>query len=102
VLPPLAYFLRGWIDPLWFLVYYLAASLGWIAVGALALRKPRLLLLAPAIMVLDIVYRFAMLHALVKTIRFPRVETCAWDSPARFELERPHPVSVRGIPKEIT
>lgn len=102
LLPPLAYFVRGWIDPLWFLAYYLGASVLWIAVGAVALRKPRLLLLAPAIMVLDIVYRFAMLHALVKAIRFPRVDTCAWDSPTRFTLERTHPVPVRGIPKETT
>lgn len=44
----------------------------------------------------------AMLHALVKAIRFPRVDTCAWDSPTRFTLERTHPVPVRGIPKETT
>lgn len=87
IFPPLAYFLRGWVDPRWFVVYYLGASVLWIALAALALRKPRLLLLSPAIIVLDLVYRVAMIHALVKAIRIPRVQACAWDSPARFELE---------------
>lgn len=86
LLPPVAYFLRGWIDPLWFVAFYLGGSLIWIAVAAFALRKPRLLVLAPAIIVLDLVYRVAMLHAVVKAIVRPRVESCAWDSPMRFAL----------------
>jgi cellulose synthase/poly-beta-1,6-N-acetylglucosamine synthase-like glycosyltransferase len=96
LLPPLAYFLRGWIDPLWFAAYYVGASVAWIAIAAIALRKPRLLLLAPAIVALDLVYRVAMIHALVKAIRFPRVEVCVWDSPARFDL------NPRAITKETT
>jgi hypothetical protein len=87
LLPPLAYLFRGWFSPLWFGGFYLATSLAWIAAAAIALRKPRLVLLAPAIMALDLVYRVTMVHALVKAIRIPRVETCAWDSPERFELE---------------
>ena len=86
VFVPVAYLLRTWINPLWFLVAYVATSVLWIAVGAIALRKPRLALLAPAIMVLDLVYRVTMLHALVKTVVHPRVEVCVWDSPERFQV----------------
>jgi len=84
---PVAFFLRGWIDPVWFLVFYLATSSCWIATAAIALRKPRLIVLTPAILVLDLVYRGLMLHAIVKTLREPKTETCKWDSPVRFELE---------------
>jgi biofilm PGA synthesis N-glycosyltransferase PgaC len=84
---PVAYLFKGWIDPIWFPVLYLATSSAWIALAAAALRKPRLIVLTPVILALDLVYRVAMLHAVVKTVLRPRIETCAWDSPARFELE---------------
>jgi cellulose synthase/poly-beta-1,6-N-acetylglucosamine synthase-like glycosyltransferase len=87
VLPIVAVFLRGWINPLWFLVYYLAGSLFWIVVAAVALRRPRLVVLAPVLIVLDLLYRVTMMHALVKAILIPRIEVCAWNSPTRFELE---------------
>jgi cellulose synthase/poly-beta-1,6-N-acetylglucosamine synthase-like glycosyltransferase len=86
VFVPVAYFLRAWVNPLWFLLAYLATSILWILVGAIALRKPRLALLAPVIMVLDLVYRVTMLHALVKTVLHPRVDVCRWDSPERFQV----------------
>jgi poly-beta-1,6-N-acetyl-D-glucosamine synthase len=85
---PIAYFFRGWIDPFWFPVLYLAFSGAWILLAAAALRKWRLVVLAPAILALDLVYRVTMLHAVVKTILRPRIETCRWDSPARFEVEQ--------------
>jgi biofilm PGA synthesis N-glycosyltransferase PgaC len=85
--PPLAFFLRDWIDPLWFAVFYLASSVGWIAIAAAALRKPRLLVLAPILIVLDLVYRACMLHAFVKTVVSPTIESCTWVSPARFTPE---------------
>jgi poly-beta-1,6-N-acetyl-D-glucosamine synthase len=85
---PVAYFFRGWIDPFWFPVLYLAFSGAWILLAALALRKWRLVVLAPAILALDLVYRLTMLHAVVKTIVQPRIETCRWDSPERFEVEQ--------------
>jgi poly-beta-1,6-N-acetyl-D-glucosamine synthase len=87
LIPPVAFFLRSWIDPYWFLAYYLATSFAWIAIAAAALRKPRLVLLAPAIVLLDLVYRITMLHALVKTIAQPTIATCKWDSPSRFDLD---------------
>jgi cellulose synthase/poly-beta-1,6-N-acetylglucosamine synthase-like glycosyltransferase len=86
-LPILAYFFRGWLDPLWFLVFFLAGSFLWICVAAIALRKPRLVVLAPALIVLDLIYRVAMMHALVKAILVPKIEVCRWDSPERFELD---------------
>jgi cellulose synthase/poly-beta-1,6-N-acetylglucosamine synthase-like glycosyltransferase len=85
---PIAYFFRGWIDPFWFPVLYLAFSGGWILLAAAALRKWRLVVLAPVILALDIVYRVTMLHAVVKTIVRPRIETCRWDSPTRFEVDQ--------------
>jgi cellulose synthase/poly-beta-1,6-N-acetylglucosamine synthase-like glycosyltransferase len=87
VILPVAFFLRGWIDPVWFVLFYVATSSLWIATAATALRKPRLFVLTPAILVLDLVYRGLMLHAIVKTLREPKTETCKWDSPVRFELE---------------
>lgn len=84
---PVAYFFKGWIDPFWFPVLYLAFSGAWILLAAAALRKWRLVVLAPAILGLDLVYRLTMLHAVVKTIVRPRIETCQWDSPERFEVE---------------
>jgi poly-beta-1,6-N-acetyl-D-glucosamine synthase len=83
---PAAYLLHGWIDPIWFLIWYLGTSFAWIGVAAVALRKPRLLVHAPVLVVLDLVYRVAMLHAFVKAIRQPR-SAAKWDSPERFALE---------------
>jgi poly-beta-1,6-N-acetyl-D-glucosamine synthase len=88
---PAVFLLDRWIDPLWLLAFYLATSYAWIAVAAVALRKPRLLVLAPALLALDLVYRVTMFHACVKTITQPTIEVCAWDSPQRFELEAPAP-----------
>jgi poly-beta-1,6-N-acetyl-D-glucosamine synthase len=88
IFPIVVFLLRGWIDPLWFVAYFLVGSVAWIVVAAIALRKPRLVILAPALIVLDLVYRVAMMHALVKAIFSPTVEVCRWDSPARFQLEQ--------------
>ena len=84
---PLAFVLRSWVDPRWFFVFYLATSGGWILVAACAMRRPRLIALAPALLALDLVYRVTMLHAIVKTARQPRIAACKWDSPQRFQLE---------------
>jgi poly-beta-1,6-N-acetyl-D-glucosamine synthase len=86
-IPLLAVLTRGWVDPYWFVVLYFASTGTWIVIGAIALRKPRLILMAPAIVALDMVYRATMFHAFAKAIFTPRIETCAWKSPTRFELE---------------
>jgi poly-beta-1,6-N-acetyl-D-glucosamine synthase len=83
---PLVLFLGAWINPLWVAAFYLGSSLAWITIGAAVMRKPRLVLLAPALVALDLVYRVTMLHATVKAIRQPRVAHCKWDSPTRFDL----------------
>ncbi|HEY1370149.1 MAG TPA: glycosyltransferase family 2 protein [Gaiellaceae bacterium] len=85
-LVPVAILFHLWIDPIWFLALYLVTSIGWIGIAAAALRRPRLLVLAPAILALDLLYRLTMLHAVAKAIRQPRIEVCRWDSPERFQL----------------
>jgi hypothetical protein len=56
----------------------------WIVIAAVALRQWRLVLLTPAILAVDLVYRVIFVHALVKTFRQPTVESCSWESPARY------------------
>ena len=97
---PLMIFLSTWVDPLWFVAFYLGSSVAWISVAAIALRKPRLVLLAPAIIALDLVYRVTMMHATVKAISRPRVTHCKWESPTRFELEPECPAPIGALTGE--
>jgi hypothetical protein len=53
-------------------------------IAALALRKWRLAAMAPALIVVDWLYRVVFMHAFVKTVRQPRVENCRWESPTRY------------------
>jgi hypothetical protein len=76
---------------MWFGIFYLASSVGWIAIAAAALRKPRLVVLAPILILLDLVYRACMLHAFVKALVTPKIESCTWVSPPRFALETAPP-----------
>lgn len=92
---PAAYLLNEWIDPVWFAAWYLGTSFVWTGVAAVALRKPRLLVHAPVLVVLDLIYRFAMLHACIKAIRQPR-SIAKWDSPERFNLEPQQPAAVNS------
>ena len=64
--------------------FYLVGYLAWAVVGAVALRRWRLIVLFPALVVIDWLYRVLYMHALIRTIRQPRVENCVWESPARF------------------
>jgi poly-beta-1,6-N-acetyl-D-glucosamine synthase len=84
---PVVFLLSPWIDWQWFAIFYFATSFIWFGVAAAALHKPRLLVLAPALLVLDLVYRVTMLHACVKTIVRPTIDVCTWESPTRFEPE---------------
>jgi biofilm PGA synthesis N-glycosyltransferase PgaC len=101
IVPPLAYFLREWINPLWFAAFYFASTLGWITIAAVALRKPRLIVLAPALVVLDLVYRACMLHAFVKTLVTPTIESCTWVSPTRFALESAPTASAAAVQQVV-
>jgi hypothetical protein len=57
----------------------------WCAIGAIALRKGRLFVLFPAVVLLDWIARVNLIHAAIKAIRQPTAE-CRWESPARYAL----------------
>ena len=64
---------------------YLAGYAVWSAVGAIALRKWRLLVLAPALLVIDWIARVNLVHAAVRAVRQPTAE-CRWEPPARHAV----------------
>jgi poly-beta-1,6-N-acetyl-D-glucosamine synthase len=57
----------------------------WVTIAAAALKLPKLLLFIPAIVVVDFVFRWIMVHGLIKALRQPTVESCVWNSPTRFD-----------------
>ncbi|MGC4859142.1 hypothetical protein [Micromonospora sp. DT41] len=63
------------------LLLLLAGHVLWVALAAWRLRRPRLLLFLPAIVLTDLLYRVILVHALVKAIRQPTVDRCVWASP---------------------
>jgi poly-beta-1,6-N-acetyl-D-glucosamine synthase len=71
-------------SPLWFLIGMPAGYFAWTIPAALCTRKWRLVVMTPFFIVVDWLYRVIFVHALVKTIRQPVVETCRWESPARY------------------
>lgn len=56
----------------------------WMVAAAVALDHTQLLVLAPVIIIVDLLYRVIFVHALVKAVRNPTVESCTWASPTRF------------------
>jgi len=62
---------------------YVGGYAVWSIVGAVALRKWRLAVLFPALLVIDWIARVNLLHAAIKAIRRPTAE-CRWESPARY------------------
>jgi cellulose synthase/poly-beta-1,6-N-acetylglucosamine synthase-like glycosyltransferase len=66
------------------LVFYLLGYSVWAAIGAIALRRWRLLALAPMLVLVDWVQRVNFVHALIKAIRQPTVDSCKWASPPRY------------------
>lgn len=72
------------LDPVKFGAMYLLGVLVWVSLAAAATRKWRMIPMTPAFLVIDWIYRATYVHALVKTIRQPLIETCRWDSPARY------------------
>lgn len=57
----------------------------WTAVAAASLKLPRLMLFVPAIVVIDFIFRWIMIHGLMKAIKHRTVASCIWTSPKRFE-----------------
>jgi biofilm PGA synthesis N-glycosyltransferase PgaC len=72
------------MTPLRFVATYFAGYALWAVIGAIGLRKWRLALMFPALVVVDWIQRVNFAHAFVKTIRQPRVESCTWASPTRY------------------
>lgn len=66
------------------LAIYLAGYFIWTTIAAIALRRWRLILLTPFVLVFDWLYRVNFAHALVKALRQPRVTSCRWESPSRY------------------
>ncbi len=56
----------------------------WMVAAGIALGHLRLLMLAPLILLVDVLYRVVFVHALIKALRHPTVPSCVWDSPTRF------------------
>jgi biofilm PGA synthesis N-glycosyltransferase PgaC len=71
-------------NPTRVLVFYVAGYALWATIGAIALRRWRLALMAPALILVDWIQRVNFVHALVKTVRQPRVASCTWSSPKRY------------------
>jgi len=66
-------------------ILYVAGYAAWSTIGAIALRKWRLLVLWPALLVIDWVSRVNLIHAAIKAVRHPTAE-CRWESPERYAV----------------
>jgi biofilm PGA synthesis N-glycosyltransferase PgaC len=76
--------LNGWVEPGTLVKLTLAGYAAGAAIAAGVLHKWRLAVLAPALIVVDWLYRIVFMHAFLKTVRQPRVENCRWESPTRY------------------
>lgn len=75
------------------LLLLFAGYLVWVGAATIGLKRPRLLLFLPAIVVIDFVFRWIMVHGLIKALRQRTVESCIWESPKRFEA----PITRTGV-----
>lgn len=69
----------------WTLLVYIAGYGIWVGAAAIQLRRPRLILFIPAIIVSDFIYRYIFVHAFVKALKEPTVDNCVWESPTRIQ-----------------
>jgi biofilm PGA synthesis N-glycosyltransferase PgaC len=72
--------------PLSILLLFVGYSI-WISVAAVAMKMPRLLIFIPAIVLIDFIFRWVMIHGLIKAFRQRTVANCVWESPKRFETQ---------------
>ena len=77
-----------WVQPQTVATFVAVMYSVWVAAAAIALKKPRLVVFIPFIFAFDWLYRVNFLHAAIKTIRQPTVESCTWDSPTRYVTEK--------------
>jgi glycosyltransferase involved in cell wall biosynthesis len=75
---------RNWVEPATLGQLTLLGYGAGAAVAAGVLRKWRLAVMAPALILVDWLYRIVFFHAFVKTVRQPRVDSCRWESPTRY------------------
>ncbi|WDZ85549.1 glycosyltransferase family 2 protein [Micromonospora cathayae] len=68
------------------LLFLLAGQGLWVGLAAWRLRRPRLVLFLPTIILADLLYRVIFVHALVRAIRQPTVDRCVWASPERIAV----------------
>ena len=71
-------------NPVMAVLFMLGGYLAWIVPAAVALRKWRLVAMAPAFILIDWLYRVVFLHAIAKAIARPVVASCTWESPTRY------------------
>ncbi|MFN8028538.1 MAG: hypothetical protein U0W40_19910, partial [Acidimicrobiia bacterium] len=81
-------------NPVRTLAMYVAGYVLWAGIGAVALRKWRLVFMAPALIAVDWVQRVNFVHAFCKTVRQPRVESCTWSSPTRYTNAAAEPTAL--------
>jgi biofilm PGA synthesis N-glycosyltransferase PgaC len=56
----------------------------WVLGAASSLKRPRLILFIPAVVMVDFIFRFIMVHGFVKALQHKTVKSCVWNSPTRF------------------
>lgn len=71
-------------DPEWAIAGMGVAYFAWTIPAACFTKKWRLIPMTPAFVVIDWIYRVVFIHAIVKAIREPKVQSCLWESPARY------------------
>lgn len=68
---------------------YLLGYLVWATIGAVALRRWRLIPMFWSLVVMDWIQRVNFCHAAWLALTKPTVESCTWESPTRYDVESP-------------
>ncbi len=67
------------------LVLLMSGYMVWVIGAAIMLKRARLVFFLPAIVVVDFIFRYLMVHAAIKAFRQKTIKACVWDSPQRFD-----------------
>ena len=71
-------------DLQWAIAAVVVGYFAWTIPAACLTKRWRLVPMTPAFIVIDWIYRVVFVHAIVKAIREPNVQSCRWESPARY------------------
>jgi poly-beta-1,6-N-acetyl-D-glucosamine synthase len=71
-------------NPLWVAVGIVVGAFAWTIPAAFFTRQWRMIPMTPVFIAIDWLYRVIFVHAFVKAIREPTVQSCRWESPARY------------------